>query len=216
VLDTAAATLGLLLVLAAAAACGAEPVPLTASAYRLDVESCGGTVGQRASAAAIAADLVATVAHPFDGAARFELRDAAGVEVEATLVHLDPARDVALLRLAEPAPHHLEPLAPEGPGPVTIVSYAEPDGPTTEDGRILELVDATLDGTGRRAAARLAADIDPGDSGAAVVDPDGRLVAMAFATVRDTEQGWAISANELLAAAESPNAAGPGGALPAC
>lgn len=214
-LDLAAAAICLVVLGAGTGACSEDP-PLTSSAFHLDAEPCLGTIGQRASGTAIGPDLVATVAHSLDGSAGFALLDSSGAEVGAAVVYLDPVKDVALLRLDEPADHHLPLAAPEGPGPVSLVSYGTDDGPEVREGRLLELVDATLEGEGRRAAAKLSADIEAGDSGAAVVDPDGRMVAMVFATVRGVDRGWAISATELEAAVENLDGGGPGDGPPAC
>lgn len=201
--------------MAGLAACGDDARSVSA-AHRLVIEPCRGSLAQRASAAAIGPDLLVSVAHSFEGARAVEVTDATGRPVEATVVHLDPAKDIALLATDRPLSGHLALAQPEEGGSVAILTYGEVDGPRLEPGRIVELVDVTLDGEGRRAALRLAATIEPGDSGAAVVDDDGRLVGMVFASARNTEAGWAVSSSEIGTAVEAWERNGPGASLPAC
>jgi S1-C subfamily serine protease len=180
--------------------CGDGSVPAESRvevAYHLEVEPCRGNLTQRASGVAIASDLVATVAHALVEAKSITVLDWTGQEVEAEVILLDEARDIALLRLGQPADRHARPVAPTETGPVEIVSFADPDGPVIQPGAITKLVDVTLDGEGRRAAANLSADIEPGDSGSAVFSVDGRLVAMVFASVRRADRGWAVSGEEI-------------------
>jgi S1-C subfamily serine protease len=196
-------------------ACGDDARP-TGVAYRLVVQPCQGSVANRASAAAVAPDLLATVAHTLEGARTVEVADSTGHPVDATVVYVDPAKDIALLAPRLPLPGHLDLGPASGEGPVGILSYAQSDGPEMEDGEIIELVDVTLDGEGRRAAIRLSADIDPGDSGAAVLDPQGRMVGMVFATARNDATGWAVASTEIEAAIATVERSRPGAGLPAC
>lgn len=196
-------------------ACGDDARPVTA-AHHLVVRPCQGALAHRASAAAIGPQLLVTVAHSFEGAEEVEVTDAAGQPVGATVVHLDPGKDVALLATDRPVADHLALAPPEADVRVGILAYGQADGPHLEAGRITELVDVTLDGEGRRAALRLEASIEPGDSGAAVVDDDGRLVGMVFATARNAEAGWAVSSSEIEAAVDALERDRPGAVLPAC
>ncbi|MEM9561916.1 MAG: serine protease [Actinomycetota bacterium] len=196
----------------------------TGSTWRVLIEPCRGRTANRAMAGAVAPDLLVTVAHSFSDAGPISIHqgdeDAA---LAADLVYLDADKDIALLRTRQPLDEHLELDEPDGPGPVGVLRFGEGDGTDGDLGRIevdpaeiLELVDATLDGEGRRAAARLEADIEPGDSGAPVVDPDGRMVAMVFASGRGGPIGWAVSGVELLEAVRLLGAGGPGAQPPTC
>lgn len=212
-------TAGGLLVLVVAllvGACGQSGPPPTDAAHRVVIEPCQGRVAQRATAAAIDDDLLVTVGHTLEAAATIEVRGPTGSIVSGEVIHLDLDVDLALIRTATTLDHHLELAEPEEPGPVTIVTYGEEDGPQIEQGEIIELVEITLDGAGRRAAAKLSAEIDPGDSGGPVVDDAGRLVAMVFATARDDQIGWAVSATEIEAAVALVTDQGPTAALPNC
>lgn len=213
----AVAAIVVALVLAVVAAgCGDDGRPIGAT-HRLIIEPCAGRLDQRATGTAIAPEVVATVAHSLEGVRGIQMRGGDGRTQSAEVVYLDQDKDIALLRPERPITDHLTLVRPDGPGPVGVVRYDDgTESPRIDDGEILELVTITLDGEGRRAAARLEADIEPGDSGAAVVDDDGDMVAMVFATARGRDVGWAISSTELQDALDRLNRDGPGGEPPAC
>jgi len=165
--------------------------------YRVEIEACAGINKQRATAMTVADGLVATAAHSLETARGAVLRNAAGAEVAAEVVYLDPDRDIALLAI-EPSGNNVFVLAQADEGAaVTIRTYASPDGIEIKDGTVLRLVSATLDGVGRRQALELAVVIDLGDSGAPVIDGDGNAVGMVFASSRNGDRGWAVAAGEL-------------------
>jgi len=205
-----------LLLAVVATACGDDGRP-TGAIHRLIIEPCTGRLDQRATGTAIAPDVVATVAHSLDGARTIQMRAGDGRTQSAEVVYLDLDKDIALLRPQRPIADHLTLARPDGPGPVGVIRYDDSSqSPRIDDGEILELVTITLDGEGRRAAARLGAEIEPGDSGAAVVDDDGDMVAMVFATARGRDVGWAISSTEREDALDLLSRGGPGGEPPAC
>lgn len=199
----------------AATGCGETP-DSSATVYRVRIEQCAGSDTQRATAVAVAPDLVATVAHSFEEAHTITIHDAMGEPVTGELIYLDPAKDLALLRLSETTGSTLELAAPDESGPVTITTFADEDGPTVKDADILDLVQATLDGEGPRAAVRLGADIKPGDSGAPVLNADGEMVGLVFATVRGKDVGWAVSAVEVRDAVDLVTRERPGALPLAC
>jgi S1-C subfamily serine protease len=180
---------------------------------RIETTNCAGTVTGRASGARLESGLVVTVAHAFEVRAAIELRDHQGRTAPAELYYLDLERDLALLAPTEDTDagrglHGLGLGTPE-PGPAEFVTYADRDlGPIIEVVSITRLANVTLDGVGRRAAARLEGQIDPGDSGAPVVQ-NGELVAMVFASTRNVDLGWAVSATEIEAAVEGLERDGP-------
>lgn len=188
--------------------CGDAP-DTEGAVYRVIVEECGSPNKRRAIAAAVDNDLVVTAAHTLDQAKTVSLSAAtdggepeSDVQVAAEIVYLDLERDVAMLRLAEPAVSVLTMADPPERGSVSISSYADNGEPITKSATVSQLLDATLGGEGLRAAIRLDADIEPGDSGAPVIDEDGRLVGMVFATTQGSAVGWAISSTELVTALE--------------
>lgn len=188
----------LIAVVPVAASCGLIPGRFDPGdvVYRVEVEQCGGRDTQRATAAAVGPNLLATVAHSFTDVRSVMVRSPDGQLHPAALVHVDPERDIALLTVDTEVDPILELVEPRPRGPVTIPTYADSDGPVIKRGEILDLVTATLDGEGRRAAVKLSAEIEPGDSGAPVVD-GGRMVAMIFASARADSVGWAVSSVEL-------------------
>lgn len=177
---------------------------------RVEIQPCAGLGMQRATAMAVGPDFALTAAHSFEAAKAATLRfsNEAGSEitVEARLIAADMDKDIAVVapvvNLDEPwrAFSFGDPVAPQS---VTVETYADADGPVTKQADLLRLVNATLDGEGRRAAAELGADIDPGDSGAPVLNPNGRVVAMVFATSRTSDRGWAVHASEMTTAIDN-------------
>ncbi len=193
----------------ALAACSGSDPDVLATVYRVEVEQCQAVDLQLATAVAVGPDLAATVAHSLDEAKGLSLQDADGVTVGAEIVYIDPATDVAILRIdgTPTPPTPLELAAPEETGPVSIATATNPgaEGPSLKTASIIELVTATLDGEGRREAIKLQADIKPGDSGAAVLNADDQMVGMVFATARNDEIGWAVAISEIEAALTAVN-----------
>lgn len=198
--------------------CGQSATDNTAteSVFRVEVEQCQVADLQVASAAAVGSDLAATVAHSLDGVKSIAVTDAAGRAVPAEIIYLDAPRDVALLRLMDSTVSPLQLAEPEMSSRVSIATSADEDGPVLKPAVVVDLVSATLDGQGRRAAIKLEADVEPGDSGAAVVDDEGRMVGMVFATARNDEVGWAVAISEIRAALEQVDGTRPEAVPPAC
>jgi S1-C subfamily serine protease len=168
---------------------------LLGSTLRIDIDACR-TGKVRATGISLADGWIATVAHSFDGieAFRVEGRDLA-------LVYLDLDTDVALLFESDAVGPHLTLATDVDPGPARMVTYPRPDNPPEITAiEVLRLADVTLDGQGRRRALELEADINPGDSGSAVVNDSGEVIGMIFANSRGLDSGWAISADEIATA----------------
>lgn len=197
-----AAAVGLL-----AAACAGPDVTAGGDVYRVEIEACAGVSHQRATAMAVAPDLVATAAHTFESARGAVLKDVDGEPLSAEIVYLDLERDVALLTVGAPTERVFDFAAAADDMAVTIPTYADPEGVTIKEATVLRSVTATLDGEGRRQAVELSGTIDQGDSGAPVVDGDGRAVGMVFASSRRDDRGWAIAAAELESAIDALAAA---------
>ncbi|MDH5519511.1 MAG: serine protease [Acidimicrobiia bacterium] len=181
-------------------ACSDSGTVAAGDVFRVEIEACAGVSHQRATAMAVGPDLVATAAHTFETARSALVRAVDGGEIAAEVVYLDLDSDVALLSV-DAAPLRIFALTAADDGAeVTIPTYADADGVEIKQATVLRSVSATLDGEGRRQAVELSASIDPGDSGAPVVDADGRAVGMVFASSRRDDRGWAVAAAELEAA----------------
>jgi hypothetical protein len=88
-------------------------------------------------------------------------------------------------------------LGTDSDAEMLTVLYHREDGVFSAPTTVLRRVTASLDGVGERAAIEIGADIKPGDSGAPVVDDDGRIAGLVFASSRVGERGWAVAASEL-------------------
>ncbi len=203
------------------------PEPLVGSVYRVEIEPCLGLSTQRATAFAVRSSasndpgrpddeaavtstaasngsdsiVLVTAAHSLERASGAMIRDRRDGLRRASVLVLDPAKDIAVLEIDDDLGADDQGFALTEPlpdTPVEVVTFADIEGPENKTGTIARLVNATLDGEGRRKAIELAAiDIDPGDSGAPVVNEDGDAVAMVFAAARADERAWAVSALEL-------------------
>lgn len=168
--------------------------------YRLEADSCSGVHVVEATAVAVAPDALVTVAHAFDDvrSVRVLTADVDPVEIPVEVVVLDAERDVAVLRPADEVDAVLETATAEAGTVARIITAAQVGELRTKRAVIDEVTRVRVDGTGERLALALAADIAPGDSGAPVVDPEGRLVGMVFAAVGDDGTGgWAVAMEEL-------------------
>lgn len=147
--------------------------------------------------------VLVTAAHSLDQASGAVVRDEQDGMRPAAVLFLDPARDIAVLEIesdivdgADDRGFTLTEPAPDIP--IRVVTFADIEGPADKTGTVARLVNATLDGEGRRKAIELVAiDIDPGDSGAPVVNGNGDAVAMVFAAARADDRAWAVAASEL-------------------
>lgn len=181
-----------------------DPVDLRAAVLRVSLDGCRPNVENRATAVSIGNGLALTVAHSFDAARSVRLIGGGGNEVEAELVMLDRDRDIAVLAFQQDA---FGPVASQG-----LEIHSDGDDPL-ERARvvihrldetfvapvtILRRVPVTLDGEGRRDGIEIEAEIEGGDSGAPVVDDEGRVIAMVFAASRTGETAWSIAAADLL------------------
>jgi S1-C subfamily serine protease len=73
----------------------------------------------------------------------------------------------------------------------------EPVEIARSDPRIVRRADASLDGSGwRRPVLELHKEAEPGDSGAPVLTPSGRVVGVLFARSHRAGRAWAIDASD--------------------
>jgi len=168
---------------------------------------CGGRA--HASGFAVADDLVVTAAHPVAGRRQVAVTDTGGRSRDGFVVALDPALDVAAVRVpglgAEPvtvAAGDDAALVPAGSR--GVVAAMSDDGVLTfKPVEVIRRVRTNIEDVYRtvrvsRRGLELRFDGAYGDSGAAVLNGDGAVVGMVFATSRFREDvGYAVRAVEV-------------------
>ncbi len=159
---------------------------------------------QEGSGFVVGPDVVVTNAHVVAGERTTTVqRFDDGAEVKATVVAFDPERDLALLSapgLGRPA----LPLADPVDGQVGAV-FGHPEGGPLRVSpfEVAEQVDATGtdiydEARSERRVLYLSSDLHPGDSGGALITPDGRVVGVAFAIAPDRSGvAYALHPSEL-------------------
>ena len=175
---------------------------VSASTVRVEGDAC--LSEREGSGFAVSPDVVVTNAHVVAGQRRTTVTRPDGRRLSAVVVLFDTYRDLALLRvpgLGQP------PLSlAEGQVGATGAVFGHPGGQAAlrvAPASIRQRLDALgrdLYGTRlvRRRVFVLAARLEPGDSGAALVDPAGRVVGIAFAVSPDSaERAYALSTSEL-------------------
>ncbi len=169
---------------------------------RVSLAGCGPGIGSRATAVSIGDGLALTVAHAFDGVDAASLSNAEGSETPAELVFVDRERDLALLAFAEAdlgadAARGLDIRSDaENPADQADLIVYRNDIPETLPVALLRRTVVTLDGEGRRAGIEVGVAIEKGDSGAPLVDENGRVIGIIFASSRLADTGWAAAASE--------------------
>lgn len=182
---------------------------VTASTVRVNTEGCDRRyVG---SGWTVAAGQVVTNAHVVAGAEEITVRRPDGQELDATLRHFDPDRDLAVLEVADldQAPLALGPVVEGGDGAsigypggqdaprVAAVSVREQ---RTTNGRDIYRRDAAS-----REVVFLAAQLRQGDSGSPVIDTNGDVVGIVFAISPDrATTAYALAPSELEAVLAGP------------
>ena len=187
------------------AASGLSPqVIARVSASTVKVEGVACRFERDGSGFAVAHDLIVTNAHVVAGEQRTTVVRPDGRRLRAQVTVFDPARDLALLSVPglDQAPL---PLA-NGRVGTTAAVFGHPEGqvplkitPAAIRQQVNALGPDLYDlGVTRRAVLVLAADLAPGDSGAALVDADGQVVGVAFAISPDNSKtAYALSTSEL-------------------
>ena len=180
------------------------------SASTVKVEGIACRFERDGSGFAVAPDLVVTNAHVVAGQQRTTVVRPDGLRLRAQVTVFDPARDLALLAVPGLGQVPL-PLAGGKVG-TTAAVFGHPKGqaalkvsPAAIRQQVTALGPDLYDlGLTRRAVFVLAAELAPGDSGAALVDPAGQVVGVAFAISPDNpETAYALSTSELRAVLEA-------------
>ena len=149
--------------------------------------------------------VVVTAAHVVAGATRVEVIDGQGDASSAEVVWFDPALDVAALRPTSP-PSASVPLrdarANEGDTGV-IATWSADDSVELLEIDVVQRVrilttDIYLDTEVERPGLRIAATIEPGDSGAMVHLPDGGVGIVWSRSTERADQAWTVDVPEAL------------------
>ncbi len=157
----------------------------------------------------VADGLAVTNAHVVAGEASTDLIRSDGSRVRATVVAFDPNRDIALLRA--PGLHRAAlPRATTGVGGTGAVFGHPGGGPLSRQpfqvGRVVQAIGTDIYDQSRteRSVLILASSLAPGDSGAALVNTQGRVVGIAFAIAPDKPGvAYALNMDELDAVLKS-------------
>jgi S1-C subfamily serine protease len=193
---------------------GLTPTVLAAAeASTVKVEGPACNRMQEGSGFVVSPGLIVTNAHVVAGENTTYVYDRPNHRVPATVVLFDPDRDLALLQANVPNPAlpigaagvdtKGAVLGHPGGGPLTVSPFQVRDK-VTAVGRDLYDEHET-----RRQVLILAANLAPGDSGAALVDPTGTVVGVAFAIAPDRPgTSYALDTSELRAALSAPRRAG--------
>lgn len=175
---------------------------VTASTVHVGGIACGRAT--KGSGFAVAPDLIATAAHTIVGLGEATVSGTGGLSAQAVPVAFDARSDLALLRVDAPAfvPLPIDSAAADQTvGALMGWEDAETPDPTPFriDRPLTVRIDAVASGEQvERSSWLLAADVELGDSGAALVNGAGAVVGIAYAsTRRDSEVGYATRASEL-------------------
>lgn len=177
-----------------------------ATASTINVEAFGCGSGYEGSGFVVAPGLVATNAHVVAGSDEVQLKRPDGVVVPAVVVHVDDDRDLALLEAPEIG---REPLPLADPvvdtGAATIGYPGGQDTPrvapvTISADRPTVGFDIRHQNRVERRLLFLAASLQQGDSGSAVIDGAGAVVGVIFAvSPDDPDTAFALHVEELRA-----------------
>lgn len=172
------------------------------SAVRLQSNACSRI--QSGSGFFVGEGLIATNAHVVAGSTRTEITTADGEEAVAEVVSFDPETDLALLRTD--LDRASLPVAAPSRGDRGLVLGFPGGGPFEpspfEVGQLIQArgYDIYDNAVVDRAVLALAAQLEPGDSGSAVLRADGSVVGVAVAVAPDRpEVAYALNSEELTA-----------------
>jgi S1-C subfamily serine protease len=178
-----------------------EREAIVAGTVRVTGFACG--VEVEGSGFAVAPDLIVTNAHVLVGVAEPIVETVFASELAAVPLAFDPVNDLAVLRVPEADLRSFE-LGDAADGTVGTLVGWEHDGapaprPFRIDRPVTVRIEAVLgDERVERSSWLVAADVDSGDSGAALVDHSGVVVGIAYATTRrDAGVAYATRASRL-------------------
>ena len=189
------------------ASCGPDDMDSAPIVARIQASGCG-PVPAIGSGVVVDDGLVLTVAHVVAGAGDIEVTAGDGIRYEAVIAAIDTEKDVAVLKVSGLTGHGLEvaEMAAGAQGRFTgfggddagVVGFTVRRRVTI---RINDIYDAVASS---RQGLEIEASVDPGDSGAALLDSRGRLVGMVFAASRrSADVGYATATAEFEGAIET-------------
>ena len=175
---------------------------IAASTVRVSGIACGRL--SEGSGFAVADDLIATNAHVVLGLSGPTIETLDGRSLEGRVVAFDGVLDLALIRVDDAGLDPL-PLTDEAPDGTTGAVFGWENDPRVEPTPFrvdrpvsVNILEVAGDGKVRRPSWLLAADIDPGDSGAAVVNVDGEVIGVNYSrSANNTRVGYAVRAETL-------------------
>jgi len=167
--------------------------------FEVLLPGCEQSVSNRAIATAIGPGLALTVAHSFEDAREANLIALDGFVLATDLVYLDEQRDIALLAFDDETQRVQLEIRNDADEPSDEGRFVvrREDSMTIRAVQLLRRTVITLDGEGSRHGIELGGLIEPGDSGAPVIDDENRMIGMVFSSSRSTETGWAVAGSEL-------------------
>jgi S1-C subfamily serine protease len=164
-------------------------------------------------------DVIVTNAHVVAGTTALAVERSDGSQVPARVVLFDPATDVAVLRAPGLDRDPLVLVTPDEGDRGGVFGYTgggELQISPFEVARVTTAVGSDIydEQSTRREVLFLASELAPGDSGAALADPAGRVIGLAFAIAPDDPGvAYALDTSEVRAAlaeaGSSPVATGP-------
>jgi S1-C subfamily serine protease len=167
---------------------------------------CGGLV--TGSGFPIGNGYVVTNAHVVSGTANHRVDTPGGVGMKAEVVYFDPDRDVALLYVPDYAGAALDLGSGERGTKGAVIGYPG-GGPESVQPAV---VDGAIEAAGRdiynqkpvtREIFVISARVRPGNSGGPLVDLQGRVVGIVFATsASQPDQAYALTDDEIAAAVQ--------------
>jgi S1-C subfamily serine protease len=185
------------------------------SVVRVLSTACG--LGVEGSGWAVRPGLIVTNAHVIAGAEDTTVTTRAGIELDATPVHYDPDRDLALLRVGADLPALPIDGEPRAGSSAAVLGYPENGPYALSPARIGETRqtisnDSYGDGPVSRTITALRGSVRSGNSGGPVVDGEGRVLGTVFAaTTSGPSGGFAIPAGQVREAlAQAGGAVGTG------
>ncbi len=196
------ATVAAVTVLLAVTGCGTDPdldrQTITDATVRVRADGCGPRT-ELGVGTAIADGLVVTAAHVVAGADRVEIVDRLGTTIAAEVVAFDPALDVAALRpvteLGRAAALRTRPGAEDEQGVIGLVAAdgsVELVGAVVAQRVTIRTTDIHRNEPVRRPGLRIAATIDPGDSGAMVHLAGGGVGIVWSRSSETSDQAWTV------------------------
>ena len=175
---------------------------VSASTVRVEGVACRRT--QNGSGFTVAPEVVVTNAHVVAGQRQTSVIRPDGTRLSAVVTAYDPDRDLALLRVRDLGQAPLPLGDPDVRATAAVFGHPEGRADLEVSPALIRRqlfakgFDLYADHTIRRDVLVLAADLRPGNSGSAVVNPEGSVVGVAFAiSVVTTDQAFALTTDEL-------------------